>query len=531
MSKQEPACAGALPRRPEPWSLTRFVVPAVCTASLLLWCSAARAAVIGYHDVSDPVKTAGWACVTDSTAPVRVRLYAQTATGLKLLDSQWADKHRSDLLSVCDGSNHAFRFADYAATADGVALLGAPEPVPIHVYVESPSGLVPVSGSPRSVSFAAAGLWDAGLKSGRWRTDYDNPDEGSAPAPLLLGECPFATPVSDGYSAFSGGGSDFLTGCRYGGTVRPRSNAASSDGTWAKSSFWAVVANVEDALENPLCVNGPPGQSLPVGTPGDGEVFGLVALPDVETGNPDRLKMHMVLNSQNWTACRNGSYGGPYLAFAAQADRGNNGLLTYLNLPGAPTTLRFGMTLMDIAGGPAELYGAPAGAKRYSQSHVLIEAMWGGVKRWLFIELVPDVRKVPGTAEGSVDTHVRFNWHMVNSMLHPGADYLFKSGTVLTAQCDDEGVVIPVIDRAATYVNPATRAQARRDYAIDLQRVFNCLNRRGEWGAAPMPAHPVPVTSIMFGTEQDDRFYLYNEFTGVTAPNALWIAVDSIRLE
>ena len=288
---------------------------------------------------------------------------------------------------------------------------------------------------------------------------------------------------------------------------------------------------MEDALENPLCVNGPPGQSLPIGLPGTGNVFGVAALPDVETGNPDRIKMHLVLNSWDWGGCRNGSYGGPYLAFAAQADRGNNGVITYLNLPAAPAILRFGLTLMDIAAEAPEHYGAPPDAKRYGQAHVLIEALWGGVKRWLFIELVPDVRNVAGTAEGSGDAHVRFNWHPVNSMLYPGADYLYKSGTVLSAQCAAEGVVVPVLDRAATYANPVTRGRARRDYAIDLQRVFACLNRRGEWGAAPMPAHPIPISGIMFGVEQDDRFYRNGEFTGVAAPNALWIAVDGIRLE
>jgi len=238
-----------------------------------------------------------------------------------------------------------------------------------------------------------------------------------------------------------------------------------------------------------------------------------------------------VLNSEYWGACRGGSYGGPYLAFAAHAERGNNGVLTYLNRPGSPATLRFGLTLMDSAGEEPERHGAPAGAKRYSQAHVLIEVMWGGVRRWLFIELVPDHREVAGSAEGSVDVHVRFNWHMVNSMLYPGADYLYKSGTVLSAQCAAEGVAVPVLDKAATWVNPATRERARRDYAIDLQRVFACLQRRGEWGAAPMPAHPLPVTAVVFALEMDDRFYLDGRFTGVAAPNALWIAVDGVRLE
>jgi hypothetical protein len=33
------------------------------------------------------------------------------------------------------------------------------------------------------------------------------------------------------------------------------------------------------------------------------------------------------------------------------------------------------------------------------------------------------------------------------------------------------------------------------------------------------------------GIEQDDRYYADGAFTGVTAPNAIWIAVDGVRLE
>jgi hypothetical protein len=241
--------------------------------------------------------------------------------------------------------------------------------------------------------------------------------------------------------------------------------------------------------------------------------------------------LHLVLNSHGWDACRQQRYSGPYLSFAAQADRGNAGVITYLNRPGAPVMLRFGITLMDIDRVPPEVNGAPSGARRYSQGHLIVEAMWAGVKRWLFIELVPDVRSVAGHAEGSVDAHVRFNWHMAGSMLHPGSDYLYKSGTVISAQCAAEGVTIPVFDRRATYVDPATRARSRIDYAIDLQRVFDCLQRRGDWGPAPMPSHPVPVTAVVFGIEQDDRYYVDGMFTGHTAPNAIWIAVDGVRLD
>jgi len=502
------------------------------TLLILLFAShAAGAALIGSHEVSDPVKTAGWVCDTGSPAPLRVHLYAQTAGGMRWIDSQLADQRRTDLPDACGDAYHAFRFADYAANGTGGLLYETGSPVGMLVFAETAQGLISLTTTPHDVAFAPAGFWDPGLTNARWRTDLTNPGEGTSVAPLVFGACRYTTPVSDGYPSFSGGGFDAVTGCRYDQNVFEKSNAATSASGWPAHSFWTIIANVESALDNPLCTDGPPGQSLPVGAPGTGQVFGVVALPDFEAGHPERMKFHLVLNSTSWTACREGSYAGPYLAVAAQADRGNDGVITYLNRPGSATTLRFGMTLMDIAKDWPDTPIAPPNGRRYSQAHLLVEAMWGGVKHWIFVELVPDIRAVEGSAEGSVDTHVRFNWHVQNSMLYPGADYIYKSGTVVTAQCALEGVSIPVFDKRATYVDPATRDRSRIDYAIDLQKLFDCVNRRGEWGLSTMPSHPVPVTAVTFGLEQDDHFYVHGDFTGAVAPNAIWIAVDSVRIE
>ncbi|MEO8135316.1 MAG: hypothetical protein ABI831_15195 [Betaproteobacteria bacterium] len=496
----------------------------------VFWTSATLAAppIIGFHDRSDPVKTLGWACSTSDAAPVRVHLYAEVGGALKLLDSQLADKRRDDLPSACTDSEHSFRFSDYARTPEGVALYGTATPVPMHVFAETESGLQLLGGSPRAVSFAPVGLWDPGLVDGRWRTDFDNPLEGSGAAPLLHGDCQFLTPFSDGFPSFSGGGPDPVTHCRYGSTVFPATNAASSGATWPTNSFWAVIGNVENAFDNPACTNGPPGQSLPIARPGNGQVFGVIALPDAEANAFARKKVHLVLNSWDDGICRTEGYGAPYLSFGAQADRGNNGVITYLNMPRQKSRLQFGQTLMDNADASPGVFGKIAdGLFRYSQSHILIEAMWGGRKRWLFIELVPD----PRVSDAGVDVHIRFNWHLVNSMLYPGADYVFKSAAVLTRQCRQERVDIPTQSRALTYMNPATRAQARLDYSFDLQLVFQCLNRIGAWGPEPMPTHAVPVTAIHFGLEQNDRLYRDGLFTGTTAPNGLWIAVDGVRVE
>jgi hypothetical protein len=123
------------------------------------------------------------------------------------------------------------------------------------------------------------------------------------------------------------------------------------------------------------------------------------------------------------------------------------------------------------------------------------------------------------------------NWHVINSFIYPGADYVFNSAAVLTDQCRKEGIDVPTQSRLLTYENPATRGQARHEYSIDLQGVFDCLNRTGAWGPETMPAHAIPVTAIHFGIEQDDRLYRNGLFTGATAPNALWIAVDSVSVD
>ena len=509
--------------------MSRSIIGAIATtvAAALLH-QVAYAITLGFHDTSDPVKTSGWACAAGSSAPVRVHLYADIDGRLVHLDSQLADRRRDDLPFICDGAAHAFRFADYATTPDGVALYSRDTAVTMRVLAETPTGQQLLNGSPRTVSFAAVGLWDPGLVNGRWRTDLDNPREGTIDAPLLLGECAFATPLSDGYPAFSGGGGEGLsTECRYGSIVNPVSNAASFDGTWPRDSYWVVTANVEPAFANTPCANGPPGQSLPVQAPGTGSLFGVAALPDGQSWRPDRRKMHLVLNSWNAVECREHSYAIPYLSFGAQADRGNNGVITYLNKPGAKTALSFGLTLMDIAEKNAAFGTMPAGQSRYRQSHVLIEASWGGRKRWLFIEVLPDARRAANG--GGIDAHVRFNWHMANSFIHPGADYVFKSAQLLSRQCAQEDVSVPVQQAGATYVDAATRTASRIPVTIEIQRTFDCLQRLGTWGADPMPSHPVPITGIHFGIEIDDRLYA-NGFTGATLPNALWIAIDGIEV-
>ena len=106
-----------------------------------------------------------------------------------------------------------------------------------------------------------------------------------------------------------------------------------------------------------------------------------------------------------------------------------------------------------------------------------------------------------------------------------------SSAAVLSRQCAAEGVSVPTMDRHATYSDPATRESSRRHYTIDLQKAFDCLDRMGTWGSETMPSHPIPITGVHFGIGQDDVFYRDGAATAVRSANAIWIAVDGVRLE
>ena len=509
----------------------RFVAVVVFTiANAAMSSFASAAGIVGFHDVSDTVKTMGWVCSTIDTAPLKVSMYADSGQRSTLLDTQVADKRRDDLSSLCAGGSvaHAFRFSDYAARSAEV--YGSAGSIAIRILVDTPDGQLALAGTPRAISFEPVGIWDSGLIDGRWRTDRDNPLEGTRSTPLLLGDCAPASNTTA--SELAAGGADPLTRCRYGSTVTPSSNAATSDATWPTRNFWALIANVENSFDNPLCIDGPPGQSREVGRPGTNRLFGIVALPDGEANAAaSRRKMHLVLNSVPFDRCRTGSYGIPHLSFGAQADRGNGGVITYLNRPGAKTTLRFGMTLMDIADSRLDAFGNPGdGNTRSSQAQFVVEAIWGGRKRWLIVEVLPDPH-TDAAMNGNVDAHVELTWHLVNSFLYPGADFAFKSASVLTSQCAAEGVAVPTMERKATWSDPSTRGRSRIDYSIDLQKAFTCLARLGTWGSEPMPSHAIPITGIHFGIGQDDAVYRDGVATVARLPNAIWVAVDGVRVE
>jgi hypothetical protein len=511
-------------------SQMRWNVHGIVTAATIGLSVSANAAVIGFHDSSDPVKTLGWVCQTNDVKPVTVSMYAITDSGARLLDSQVANKRRDDLSGICpDGVAHAFRFSDYAAR--GAEVYDSATPVGIRVVADTADGPVALAGTPRLVSFAPVGIWDAGLINGRWRTDHDNPEEGTKTAPLLLGDCALTATGADDPHAIAGGGFDAASGCRYGLVISPASNASSSDRAWPERNFWAMIANVENSFENPLCVDGPPGQSRAIRHPGAGELFGVIALADNESSAPTSRKMHLVLNSSSDVDCRTKSYGIPHLSFGAQADRGNGGVITYLNSAGAKTMLRFGMTLMDIADRRSDAFDQPQpGDTRSSQAQFVVEAVWGGKKRWLIVQVLPDPH-LEAAMGGNVDTRVSFSWHLVNSFLYPGAAYTFKSASVLSTQCAAHGIKVATMDRNATYYDPLTRDNSRREYAIDLQKAFDCLTRLATWGPETMPAHRIPITGVHFGIGQDDVFYHNGVATAARSANAIWVAVDGVRVE
>src|SRR6185369_13911730 len=120
----------------------------------------ATAALAGFHDASDAIKTSGWACKTGSAQPVRVHLFARVQGTLRHVDSQLADHVRTDLAGPCAGAAHAFRFSDYASGEVGAALYDRVSPVTMEVYVEDDDHLLsPLPGTGRDVTFYPVGLW------------------------------------------------------------------------------------------------------------------------------------------------------------------------------------------------------------------------------------------------------------------------------------------------------------------------------------------------------------------------------------
>ena len=166
--------------------------------------------------------------------------------------------------------------------------------------------------------------------------------------------------------------------------------------------------------------------------------------------------------------------------------------------------LRFAATLYDIAPDPV--------ADHVNLAFVIVEAQWGGIKRWSYLRLLD--RNYP------INGRYSFNWNILQSFLFPGADIVFRDAHSVDSACREKipgwNAVVPMMAPAQTFLTHGN--VARRSYSLDLEQLFACLS--DEFLSPMPPSGPIQITGIHFAIEQD---YRHDNYT--------WVAFDSIRLD
>jgi hypothetical protein len=513
-------------------SYSRFARMLAGVGFLILAPPIAHAAFVGYHEGTIVSATWGWVCQGPTT---RVKVFFKTYIGgvLTQIGTTTANRNRPDVASTCGGDGyHGFVFTDYPQSImDGQAH-------DIYVYGKKNDGsLVLLTTSPHNVSFAITGLWDPGLINGRWRTDYYSQTAGTSSSPLTLDadqqqQCYLWGAAY--YPVLGAGpsptGNECLTSMS--GFPFPNSYSASSDGNFFGPNFWVLTANSEYGYLTPNNL-GPPNQTDPISVPGTG-LMAIAVLPDNEGGVPSRKKAHIIVNKQLEPQERKSNNKIPFLSYGVQSDWGNgHGVLTLLRQAGAPNILSFAITLFDI-------YPEP-NSPRFNSGYVIVEAQWGGKKRWAYISVL----NRNNNNVGAIDTNQgHFNWNILQGVWFPGADGVFKNADTLDSECaprvpgwitigSPQSIYGSRIDPAITYNNtpnpgPTT---ARYTYTIDLMKLFTCLSPDF---THPMPGTGnIPITAVHFAVEEShDAFDLDNgQPLNPQYVNYTWIAVDSVTLQ
>jgi hypothetical protein len=337
-------------------------------------------------------------------------------------------------------------------------------------------------------SCPGCGFWDPDFSIGTWRTDFDDPLAGTPSRPLDLTPCPFVLGVDP--EVLNGAGSTYFdenagkqVGCDRWSTTYPSSNSSSSAASWPLDRFWVISANneraygAEGACSDSGPNTGPPNQSKPVAAPGQG-VFGV----DV-SGH----KATLAIDTKSFPNCVSPTDKGkiPFLSIGAQTGRGQSQPITFLNDPSYPTVLKFRATLEDVA--PAGVASSTNQA-RANFGYVFVEAQWGGLRRWVFIDLFA---RVPG---GPSFVREHWNWNVRQSMWYPGAEIIYLAADRLVATCNSatiSGSMIPVTKGASA------------NYSLDLETIYRCLGAVPDkaWSDA-LPQTPLAITGVHWAIEQ-----------------------------
>ena len=336
-------------------------------------------------------------------------------------------------------------------------------------------------------SAQATGIWDAGLFSGAWRSDFNSPLIGTAAQPLNYApDCPFPQ------SPFAICPSNFVPIPGIAET-QPVSSFARSN--WLSSTqsgrFWLVSANVEPALDS-NCNSGPPNQSEAVVAPFEG-IFGVAVQPEDRRPYHNEAILavdlsHRPRQLETRPACQSKDFI-PYLSFGIDSERGGGGEpLAILGVGAASPVLRFNYRLVDSN---AEFFAAGEAAPtqpRGQYAGLIVEAQWAGVKRWVWIDLLNTFATEGPSFLGT------WNWTVRESFYYPGAEIVYTSGQSLRDQCGAEGFDIPSMA-------PDTFAHRQPvPMRINLTRLYQCI---GSLFSAPFAAQggSVEITGVQFFVE------------------------------
>lgn len=331
-----------------------------------------------------------------------------------------------------------------------------------------------------------AGFHDQGMRlTPAVKTDYVEPDAGTASNPLAIGDC-------------------LWNDCGTERTVYPRSNYWQQNlpcdpciGPYAPDLYWTLLLNNEP--RNDPANTGPPDVSLSRAVPGRG-LMGFQTLYGEDNLPGDRRwRAHLVLDS---IAMHDPVHGGiPFLGFGDFSARGNRGRpIGYLH-PGSadtPSVLSFGARLWDATPPVPIGGGQPATLAAY----LWVLAEWGTTPKAIFVTLYHfNIQNSVPPGDPAVN---RFSWPFADSVLYPGAEIVYIDAEDMDDYCAIQ--------------TPSLVLGEDVPYRFDLTQLFACIDRLGLFTETMPKDRDLPVTQVLWA----------NESTGLDGD--LWIDVHDPQM-
>lgn len=352
-------------------------------------------------------------------------------------------------------------------------------------------------------------FFDQGLQTAVVRTDYNATNEGTSANPISMADGDVLYPCSD-YPLlliFPCIEPDYLpSNPNWAPTEYANSHFWSFNGGNSSSTFWVLGLNNElwwshytTGTSPPVGTPfnpGPPNLSLPRVEPGLG-IMGFKPIIWTE-GGENFYRFHLVLN-QVFTNPQ-GAGALPFMSIGAAHNRGNGGVIGYMNQPHRPSKVEWTSKVWDVLENNQTNYWA-------SVHFLLTTAEWGGKTRMLFVALYHE-SNLNGAelhySDSTNGTHNHWNWQMQESFFYPGADIALMDAEDIYALCGFSMTRLRNKDDSA-------------NYSVVLDDLYRCASDIGLFDT-PMPGTAVPITGVHWA----------NEGTGDNV--ALWTSVHNMRM-